>query len=117
MKARLVAVLAEVCPRVYPHGTAPSGVVRPYVTYYGFGAKTINYVDDAIPDSQNAAMQISVWADRQTEADLLIKQIENAIRTATTIQGRTLSGAIDAPYEPATKLCGSIQRFDIWAAR
>lgn len=117
MKARLYAVLAAVCPRVYLHGTAPAMVARPYVTYSGFGAKTINYVDDAIADAKNAAVQINVWAERQTEADTMIQQIEDAIRTASTLQGRTLTGAIDAPYEPDTKLCGSIQRFDIWATR
>lgn len=117
MKFRLYAVLAAVCPRVYVQGTVPAGVVRPYVTYFQIAGQSVNYVDDAIPDIKNGAQQVCVWAERQTEADALMKQIEDAIRTAATIQGRPLSEAIDAPYEPDTKLCGSIQRFDIWATR
>lgn len=117
MKARLCAVLAAVCPRVYLHGTAPAAVARPYITYFKIAGEAVNYVDDAIPDAQNAAMQINVWADRQIDADAMIKQIEDAIRTAKTLQGRPMSAAIDAAYEPGTKLCGSIQRFDIWAPR
>lgn len=117
MKAKLYAVLAAVCPRVYLHGTAPTMVVRPYITYFKIAGQAVNYIDDAIPDTQNAAMQINVWADKQTEADAMIKQIDDAIRTAKTMQGRPMSAAIDSPYEPDTKLCGSIQRFDIWASR
>jgi hypothetical protein len=117
MKAKIVPVLLAVCPRVYLQGTAPAMVARPYITYYKIAGQSINYVDDAIPETRNGAMQVCVWSERQMEADAMIQQVEDAIRTAKTIQGRPLADAIDAPYEPDTKLCGSIQRFDIWASR
>lgn len=116
MKAKLVAILKGLCPRVYLQGAAPIGLACPYVTYYPIGGRALNYVDDAIPDKANAAIQVSVWADDPTTADTLAAQIEDAIRTAPTIQGRPIAAAITT-YEPDTKLCGSIQRFDIWASR
>jgi len=96
---------------------APHGVQRPYITYFTFGAKAINYIDNAEPDSENAAVQIAVWSERQTEADALMSSIESALRVADTLLCRPSTGRIDAPYEPDTGLCGSIQRFDIWASK
>ncbi|WJJ93997.1 hypothetical protein [Neopusillimonas aromaticivorans] len=37
MKAKLVAILKGLCPRVYLQGAAPIGLARPYVTYYPIG--------------------------------------------------------------------------------
>lgn len=108
------ALKTLVSNRVYPD-VAPLGTVRPYATYQQAGGASVNFVDQAIPDKSNARMQINVWADTRSAASLLIKQVEQALRSATALQ-TTVLGQPVATYEADTLLYGARQDFSFWTA-
>lgn len=104
-----------VAGRVYPD-LAPLGAARPYITYQQVGGEAVAYVEDVLPDRENARMQVSVWADTRAAAKALIKQAEAAFTAASAFQARAV-GAPISTYEPDTKLYGSMQDFSVWSLR
>ena len=96
---------------VAPHGTA-----TPRFVFQQVGGKGLNYVDDAVPDKQNARIQVAAWASTPAEAKRLILQAEAALILADGLQCETL-GAATGTFEPDTGLHGARQDFSIWADR
>ena len=106
------ALQTLVVNRVYPD-VAPIGTVRPYVTYQQIGGQSVNFIDTAVPSKANARFQVNVWADTRAAAALLAGQVEQALRTAATLQ-TTVMGQPVATYEPDTLLFGTRQDFSFW---
>lgn len=115
MESDLIDVLLAVCPHTFPD-VAPLGAVTPYATWQGLGGATIYYTDNTPIDKRNPYLHVSVWSKDRIEALTLIRQIEAALASSPAFIA-TPDGEPMSTYEPDTKLYGSIQRFDVWAAR
>jgi hypothetical protein len=115
IETSLYAVLAAICPRVYPD-VAPAGVARPYVTWQQVGGQAPTYVEVAVVDKRNADIQVSVWAETRIAANALALQIEVALTTAAAFQAKPL-GALFARHDQDVNLYGTNQDFSLWAAR
>jgi hypothetical protein len=108
----LVTVIGGLCSgRVFPD-VAPIDTARPYVTYQQVGGLTIDPIDGDVPNLKNARMQVNVWADTRSAANVLMRQIEDALRPPP-YNARPLSALI-ARYEEMTKMRGAQQDFSIW---
>jgi len=115
LESELFTLLKTTCPRVFPD-FAPVSTAKPYVTYQGIGGQSINYVDNTVPDLENSRVQIDVWADTRLSAKAIIRQIEDTLRVATTIQARPES-APHNDYNADSLIYSSTQDFSIWASR
>lgn len=115
LESDLYAVLAAVCPRVYPD-TAPANPVRPYVTWQQLGGSVIAPVANEVADKRNGFIQVNVWADTRIEANAIALAIEAALTTAAAFQARPQS-AISATMDDEVQLRGAVQDFSIWAPR
>ncbi|PUA43455.1 hypothetical protein C5U62_22780 [Pseudomonas protegens] len=73
----VTALLGMSPTRLYPHGEAPEGVVRPYVVWQVVSGSPINYVN-GVPDTDRYGLQVDVYAETATSAD----QVATAIRKA-----------------------------------
>lgn len=115
MESDLLALLEAQCDEVHPD-VAPLGTPKPYVTWQQLGGPSMRYADNTAMDSRWALMQVSVWSTTREEALTLIRGIEEAL-CASLAFDVTPQGEAHSTQEPDTKLCGCIQRFEIWAAR
>ena len=115
MESDLQTLLAGICPRTFPD-VAPSGTVAPWVVWQGLGGDSLRMLDNTAADKRNTLMQISVYSKTRLQALQLIRQIEDAITASMPLIATPL-GEPASTYEDDTKLCGSIQRYSIWAAR
>lgn len=70
------AVQALIGDRAYRHGSAPQGVLRPYVTWSAPGGFAENAFDGA--DADVFRLQVDCWAD----ADDAIETLASAVRAA-----------------------------------
>jgi len=115
MEADLFALLQTLCPRVYPD-VAPAGTAPPYVTWQGLGGRTLRYTDNTAANKRNTLMQVNVWSLKRSEANALIRSIEDALCASSAFvvepEGEPLS-----TYEEETLLYGCIQRYSIYSAR
>lgn len=106
---RALAGLVE--GRVYPD-TAPEGVRLPFIVYQQVGGAPLEFLA-GVPDKKNGRFQIEVWSKRRAEASGLIRQIEDIVRTDSTLLGTTLAGAL-ATYDDVLNWYGARQDFSIW---
>ena len=104
-----------VAGRVFPD-VAPEGAALPRGVFQQVGGQAMTYLEGALPDKENARMQVVCWAAARLAAINLAKQVEAAIVAATTIQATPL-GARVSDYEADTQLYGARQDFSIWTAR
>lgn len=105
-------VKSLVSNRVYPD-IAPAGTTRPYITYQQVGGSSINYLTNSLPAKRNARFQISVWGVDRLSIAILSRQVEDTLRTSTTIEATVLSAPV-ASYEQDSQLFGSRQDFSFW---
>lgn len=115
MESDLQTLLLTQCPRVYAD-IAPEGVARPYVTWQSVGGEPLGYLDNTEADKRHTLMQIDCWATSRLAALTLVRGIETAMRTSSAFQATPQGEAINK-YEQDTQLFGSLQRFEIYAAR
>ncbi len=101
-----------VADRVFPD-VAPEDTPRPYITFQQVGGTAVNFIDAAIPSKRNGRFQLNCWSDTRVQAALLARQVEDALRGASSLQ-TTVLGALVAEYEEDTKLFGSRQDFSVW---
>lgn len=112
----LVSLLSPlVSGRVYLD-VAQSGAALPRIVMQQVGGQAMTYLEGALPDKENARMQVVCWAATRLAAINLAKQVEAAIVAATTIQATPL-GARVSDYEADTQLYGARQDFSVWTAR
>lgn len=99
--------------RVYPD-VAPDATPIPYITYQQVGGDAANFLDGSQPSKANGRIQVSVWAATRPQADLLMQQVETAMRGANALH-TTVSGSPMSTADPTTKYRGSLQFFSCWA--
>jgi hypothetical protein len=97
--------------KVYPD-IAPDEAVPPYLTYQQVGGDPVNFLS-GIPSKRNARIQVNSWSTTRLEAMLLIRLVEDTMRSNATLNATTLGGAT-ATFEPETKLYGALQDFSVW---
>ena len=115
-EAALVPLLTGlVSGRIYPD-VAPSGAGLPRIVYQQVGGQAMTYLEGALPDKENARMQVVCWASSRFAAANLAKQVEAAIKSSPLIQASAIGARISG-YEQDTALYSSHQDFSIWTTR
>lgn len=108
------ALKALVANRVY-RDIAPQTVTDlPRITFQTVAGQAINFMDTAtIPTKRNARVQVNVWHTRRDEANVLARQVEDALRAYTPLNTTVMTGLVSV-YEEDTKLYGTRQDFSFW---
>jgi len=108
----LVTAIGALCAgRCYPD-VAPPGTVRPYVTYQQVGGQVAEFMEGGPAPKRNARMQINVWGNSRAEANALMRQIDDALRSAP-FRGSPI-GDLTAEYDAVTGDRGARQDFSLW---
>lgn len=115
MESDLFTLLKTACIRVYPD-VAPSGAALPYITWQALGGKVLRNLDNTASDKRQTFMQINVWSSSRTEANTLIRQIEDLICASSAMIGTPEDESLSM-YEPETHDYGAMQRFTLTALR
>lgn len=92
------ALLGGTSPRIYPFGSAPQGVVKPYAVYQWIGGSPFNRLDRR-PDADRADLQVDVYGLTQTSST----DVAKAIRYAVELDSH-LTSYRGTEREDATKL-------------
>lgn len=97
--------------RIYPHGDAPQGVARPYVTWFLVSDTPENNLSE-LPDIDRQAVQIDVWADSGAAAVQLAGAVRDAMEPHAHVTNIALNGR-----EPETGLYRFAIQLDYWLSR
>jgi hypothetical protein len=81
------AVVALVGDRVFRHGAAPQGVVRPYVTWATAGGAPENALDGACADAFR--LQVDCWSDGDAQVEQLAAAVRAAMETDAVLVAYT----------------------------
>lgn len=73
-----VVALIGTPPRIYRHGDAPQGVLRPYITWFVSSAAPANNLDD-VPPVDEYTVQIDCWSEKDAEVEQLAEAVRDAI--------------------------------------
>lgn len=116
---KLVSILTGLCPRSFPV-TAPWGTAMPYVIWQRTGGRSMRNLNKRATGSlRNGTVSISVWAATTKQAEVLMRQIEDALTGTNAIQCTPLGEAMDAYDDGGSDagIYGMQQSFSIWAKR
>jgi len=72
------ALLGGTSPRIYPFGSAPQSVVKPYVVYQWIGGAPFNTLN-CRPDADQASLQVDVYGLTTQSTTAVAKAIRYAI--------------------------------------
>lgn len=79
------AVTALIAGRVYRHGTAEEGVIRPYVTWSVPGGAPENTFQGA--DADVFRVRVDCWSDDDTQIETLATAVRTALEPAAHLVG------------------------------
>lgn len=115
LETALRGVIEPLCGYVFPD-EAQARTPLPYVVWQQIGGRVTTYVDDSVPATENAFVQVSVWASSRVEANALMRRIEAAMTVAQAFTARPMSamGALPSDDE---ELRGVSMDFDVWMRR
>jgi hypothetical protein len=80
------ALLGGALPRIYPFGSAPQEVAKPYVVYQWIGGAPFNMMN-CRPDADRASLQVDVYGLTTQSTTTVAKAIRNAIELDSYITG------------------------------
>jgi len=80
------ALLGGALPRIYPFGSAPQNVAKPYVVYQWIGGAPFNMMN-CRPDADRASLQVDVYGLTTQSTTTVAKAIRNAIELDSYITG------------------------------
>lgn len=115
LETDLVALLRTVCPRVSPD-VATLNTPLPLITYQHIGGSPLRYLDGTASDQRHAIIQVNVWDKTRANCLGLIRQVEDVLSTADTINAQP-DGEVFGQAAEDIKLYGISQDFSIHAAR
>lgn len=98
--------------KVYPD-LNDAGTAAPYIVHARVGGESPAYLENAVPEKENARVQVTSWHATRLGAKALCDQ---SLAALVAIGWKPL-GAPVSLYDPATKLRGSAQDFTAWADR
>lgn len=114
VESRIFSALKHLADNRVYRDVAPENEKRlPRITFQQVGGAPINTLSGDKPSKKNARMQINCWHSRRDDAMALARQVEDTMRTVTTL-APTVLGAPIAVYEQETGLYGAIQDFSVW---
>lgn len=97
--------------RIFPYGSAPQNVAKPYATYGTYSGVPENYMD-RVPDIDNIGTQINIWGENSAD----VVACFTAIRDALEPYGHMTSfQSINRDND--TQLFTSQMEFDFWTTR
>lgn len=74
----VLALLGSPEPRIYPFGTAPQDVTKPYAVYQWVGGAPFNMLN-CRPDADTTSLQVDVYAPTQAASTAIAKAIRYAV--------------------------------------
>lgn len=101
--------------RIYRHGTAPQGVVAPYITWFVPSSAPENTLDE-VPKIDNATVQVDCWSNNTGAGDLEIETLAKAVRDAIEPSYHMIVGPTDG-QDPETKRYRCTMLFSFWTDR
>jgi len=98
-----------------PEGMSRADMSAPFLLIDQVGGKDAWYVDNTLPDFQNARMQFSIWGDMRLAVADAARVLRTALATAS-VPGFVVEplGAVVNDYNDVLKLRGARQDFSIW---
>lgn len=109
------ALKSLVSNRVYPD-IAPLGVTHPYITWQGVGGQTLRFIDNTAADKRNTRMQVNTWAVSRLQANLIARQVDDALCASTVFQATPLGEPV-SDFDSETKTYSTMQDFSIYSTR
>ena len=106
------ALKGLVANKVYPD-VNDAGTAAPYVVYQRAGGASPVYLENAVPEKENARLQVTSWHTTRLGAKALCDQVLAAL---VALGWRPIGGPVSL-HDPITKLRGSAQDFSAWADR
>jgi len=97
--------------RIYPHGDAPEGVFKPYVTWFLVSGLPENELDDT-PSVDRCSAQIDCWSDTSSGVVDLAMAVRDAIEQHAHVISVPINGR-----EPETMLYRIAIQIDYWLSR
>lgn len=82
----VLALLGSPEPRIYPFGTAPQDVTKPYAVYQWIGGEPFNMLN-CRPDADRSSLQVDVYGLTTQSTTAVAKAIRNAIELDSYIVG------------------------------
>lgn len=116
LEATLFTTLGPlVSNRVYPDA-APDGVAAlPRITYSRVGGEAHTFLEAALPNLENARVQVNVWAATRLQTTGLMQQVKAALVAQLALRTTVLSEMVGI-FEPETRLYGAHQDFSFWTS-
>ena len=114
-ETEIFQLLNGICPRVFPD-IAPPETPMPFITYSGIGGPSMRYASGEAMASHYPTIQINVWSSQRAEALALIRQAEEVICAAASINAEPQSEPL-WQHDPHVGAYGCLQRFDVFATR
>lgn len=106
------ALRTLVADKVYPD-LNDAGTAAPYIVYQRAGGDAPNFLENAVPDKENARLQVTSWHATRLGA----KALGDQVLTALVALGWRPLGAPVGLHDPTTNLRGHAQDFSAWATR
>lgn len=78
------ALMGGTSPRIYPFGSAPQDVAKPYAVYQWIGGSPFNMLN-CRPDADRAELQVDVYASTQKSSTDCAEAIRYAIELDSNI--------------------------------
>lgn len=102
--------------RIYPVGTVPAQVAKPYVTWQEITDTAVQDLDGTNGGSgglDRYRVAITTWDLKRTTARAVALQVRLGMEAASAYKALHLDRR-DVPFEPDTKLNGIQQDFAVW---
>lgn len=116
-EASIVTTLGPlVSGRVYP-SVAPEDAPMPLIVYQQISGDGLQFMDGTLPNRENGRFQISVWAQTQSQAVTLAKQVESVLCANQSTLQTTILGGRRYDYDLDTRAYGCSQDFSFWSIR
>lgn len=115
LETDMVVALKQVVSRSFPV-TAPYDTELPYLVWQRIGGKASAYLDEPLPESRNASVQLTVWAATLLDAIGLMNAALVALDAQPMLQISLLGEQRDA-YDDGDALMGVQQDISVWGAR
>lgn len=82
----VTALLGSDPTRLYPHGEAPEGVLKPYAVWQAISGSPLNYLN-GLPDTDRYGLQVDVYADTAASADAVVTAMRKVVGKYAYITG------------------------------
>lgn len=82
----VTALLGAGPTRLYPHGEAPEGTVRPYAVWQVVSGSPLNYLN-CVPSTDRYGLQVDVYAETASSAEEVVVALRRVIAQHAYVTG------------------------------